>query len=171
MALNACACGPPALLARSQSEADGTLPMAALGSDVKHALLEKADAIAKGYPVTLNNFCSYPFCPHAEANKKQKCGQGMQRQQEGRSKAPCFCIHPKCCKGFHATCHALAHKLLEARLHKPHTDAIQEAQADGGRAHLRPPALPRSPQNPVKHAVSSSGVQYCCRKTRCCSRF
>ena len=68
--------------------------MATLESGGKHALLEKADAIAKGHPVTVNNFCAYPFCPHAEANKSQKCGEGSKRKQEGRSKAPCFCIQP-----------------------------------------------------------------------------
>ena len=107
-------CGPPALLARSQSEVDGTLPMATLNSEEKHALLEKADAIAKGFTVTKNNFCTYPHCPHADANKKQKCGEGMKREQDGRSKAPCFCIHPKCLKDFHASCYSLAHKLIEA---------------------------------------------------------
>mmetsp|Transcript_53698 Transcript_53698/g.138834 ORF Transcript_53698/g.138834 Transcript_53698/m.138834 type:complete len:97 (-) Transcript_53698:242-532(-) len=95
-------------------EADGTLPMAALDSDEKHALLEKADAIAKGYKVTKNNYCAYPFCPHAEVNKKMKCGEGSKREQEGRSKAPCFCIHPKCMKGFHASCYSCSHNLLEA---------------------------------------------------------
>lgn len=97
-----------------QAEVDGTLPMASLDSEEKHVLVEKADAIAMGYELTANNYCSYPFCKHALANKKQRCGEGQKREQEGRAKAPCFCIHPKCCKGFHPTCHALAHKLLEA---------------------------------------------------------
>ena len=70
------------LLARLQSEADGTLPMASLESEEKHALVEKADAKAMGYEVTANNYCSYPFCKIALANKKMKCGEGQQREQE-----------------------------------------------------------------------------------------
>ena len=97
---------------RWQTERDGTLPTQALENEHVHACIEKADAIGMGYEVTKNNYCAYKFCKHAEANKKMKCGVGQKYEEDARSKAPCFCIHPKCLKGYHPTCHALAHKQI-----------------------------------------------------------
>lgn len=86
-------------VACTQTENDGTLPNDALNTDEEHALLEKADAKKRKYDVTQKNYCMYKFCPHASGNKKQKCGQSSAGMQEGRARAPCFCIHPACLYG------------------------------------------------------------------------
>ena len=97
----------------AQMEPDGTLKEKFLEVS-GHAPIERADAVARGYlDEKAKNYCAYPFCPHAAANKTQKCGAGGSRTQEGRARAPCFCIHPNCRKGFHASCWSLAHKHME----------------------------------------------------------
>lgn len=96
----------------AQTESDGTLPDSVLDTEENHVSLEKEEAKKRGFTVTEKNYCAYKFCPWAADNKKQKCGADSKGTQEGRARAPCFCIHSKCLKGYHPTCHALAHKLI-----------------------------------------------------------
>mmetsp|Transcript_26457 Transcript_26457/g.67181 ORF Transcript_26457/g.67181 Transcript_26457/m.67181 type:complete len:137 (+) Transcript_26457:818-1228(+) len=103
--------GRTARAARSQTEADGTLPMASLETNEKHPLVEREKAVAMGYTPTLKNFCMYKHCPWASQNKKQKCGEKSQGKQEGRARAQLFCTHPKCKCGYHAICYSFAHHL------------------------------------------------------------
>ena len=110
---HACTCPSPAPLAVLQTDKDGTLPMASLGTEEKHGFVEKEKAIAMGFKPTARNECKYEFCPWVENMKKQKCGEKSARMQEGRPKTSLFCIHPKCQCGYHALCYSFAHKLLE----------------------------------------------------------
>ena len=41
-------------------------------------------------------YCRYEQCPHAKMNKRQKCGEGSERSQAGRSRCKFFCPHPSC---------------------------------------------------------------------------
>ena len=94
-------------------ENDGTLPEAALSTEEKHVLLDKADAVTRGLLSAKDkNFCAYKFCPHAEGLKRQKCGEAQARTQAGRPRAPLFCAHPKCNRAFHALCHSIVHRLV-----------------------------------------------------------
>ena len=86
--------------------------MASIQGEEKHALVEREKAVAMGFKLSAKNFCAYQFCPWAETNKKQKCGENMAREQEGRARGPLFCTHPKCQCGYHAICYSWAHHLL-----------------------------------------------------------
>ena len=89
------------------------LPTSVLNSSEPHALVEAKLAKEMKFDVTCNNYCSYKFCPYAADNKAQPCGQGQKQRQAGRSKAQCFCIHPKCLKGYHPSCWSKAHGFLQ----------------------------------------------------------
>lgn len=62
---------------------------------------------------TNSNFCPYKFCPFATDLNDHACGAGGKNKQGGRAKAQSFCIHPKCMRFFHSTCHAIVHRRLE----------------------------------------------------------
>ena len=85
----------------------------------KHPLIDGHDAVAMGLIEEKYRkeslCCSYKFCKHAAANKDKKSGQNIKdgMTQKGRSKCQGFCAHPRCMKGFHQTCHAIAHRLIE----------------------------------------------------------
>ena len=89
--------------------------MNVLETEQKHVLIEKEDAIQMGLLDTIDkNYCKYKFCKHAEKNKKQKCREkGAGNTQAGRSRATCFCTHPSCMCGYHPTCYAFAHGVMQ----------------------------------------------------------
>ena len=49
---------------------------------------------------------------HEPKNKDVRQLMEELRAAEGRARAPCFCAHPACKCGYHATCYSLAHGLL-----------------------------------------------------------
>lgn len=57
-------------------------------------------------------FCAYKHCPWAAQNKAHKCGEESVRKQAPRAKCQSFCMHPLCMRPFHATCHAIVHRLV-----------------------------------------------------------
>ena len=98
-------------------QANGQLAEHELDGDEKHALIDGCDAVSLGL-INENYrkngmFCSYKFCYWAAQNKKQRCGEGMAREQEGRAKCQLFCKHPRCKRGYHASCWSIAHGLCE----------------------------------------------------------
>ena len=50
-----------------------------------------------------------------ESGRRWQRGRGAGKNKPGgQSKAQDFCIHPKCVRFFHATCHAIMHRRIES---------------------------------------------------------
>lgn len=98
-------------------QADGRLAAHELDGDEKHALIDACDAvqlglITDGYRKNALH-CAYKFCFWAAQNKKQKCGEKCSREQEGRAKCQLYCMHPRCKRGYHASCWSISHGLCD----------------------------------------------------------
>lgn len=98
-------------------QADGRLAAHELDGDEKHALIDACDAVQLGLITDGHRknslFCAYKFCYWAAQNKKQRCGENCSREQEGRAKCQLFCKHPRCMRGYHASCWSISHGLCE----------------------------------------------------------
>lgn len=100
-------------------ENDGRIAASDLDNDDEpHVLIDRVHAVdlglcAVGYS-TSSNTCPYKFCPFAASLNDHACGEGGRRMQKGQAKAQNFCIHPKCLRFYHCTCHAIMHRRLEA---------------------------------------------------------
>jgi len=98
-------------------EQDGRIAPHELETEEKHVYIEANDALERGLISDSyrkhSNFCAYKHCPHAKQNNEKPCGEKSKNKQAPRAKAPGFCMHPRCVRGFHGTCHAIFHRQLD----------------------------------------------------------
>jgi len=96
---------------------DGRLTKHELEGEEKHALVDAEHAVKLGIiseAYRKNScFCAYKHCYEAAKNKAQKCGEGSRGQQKARAKCPSVCMHPRCKRGFHASCWSIVHRMCE----------------------------------------------------------
>ena len=102
----------------AELEHDGRLAEHELNTTEKHALLDAEDAVLLGLiteEYRANSlFCGAgKLCRFATRNKEKKCGEQCKGTQEARAKCSNFCAHPKCKRGYHASCYSVMHRLVE----------------------------------------------------------
>jgi hypothetical protein len=102
----------------AEVDQDGRLAEHELQGPVPHTLIDAEDAVLLGFmseSYRANGlYCTAgPLCRFARRNKTTKCGEGSAREQSARSKCSSYCMHPRCRRGFHASCHAVVHRIIE----------------------------------------------------------
>ena len=96
--------------------ADGRLLEHELEGEL-HPLINGQDAVALGLITesyrTKSMYCAYKFCKIAAKNKETKCGEGSGNTQKPRAIGSAYCMHASCKRGFHPSCYAVVHRLME----------------------------------------------------------